>query len=67
MNIFIVSDDPAFGEKVRLLIVAEGFDCPSSNILPLNTAVQVLAKEKPELIAAVLEPNPERALAMILT
>ena len=52
---------------MRLLIVEEGFDCPSSNILPLNKAVQVLAKEKPDLIAAILEPNPERALAVILT
>ncbi len=67
MNVVIVSDDAAFGEKVRMIIVAEGFDCPSSNILPLNTAVHVLGKEKPELIAAVLEPNPERTLALILT
>ena len=50
-----------------MLIVDEGFDCSSSNILPLNTAAQVLGKEKPDLIAAVLEPNPERALAVILS
>ena len=67
MELFIVSDDIALGEKVRMLIVGEGFDCSSSNIIPLNTAAQVLGKEKPDLIAAVLEPNPERALAVILS
>ena len=67
MNVVIVSDDVELGEKVRLLIVEEGFDCPSSSILPLNKAVMVLTKEKPDLIAAVLEPNPERTLGVILT
>ena len=67
MNLVIISDDPIAAEKVRLLIVEEGFDCPSSSIFPLNKAVPVLAKEKPDLIAAVLEPNPERSLGVILT
>lgn len=61
MNVFVVSDDAVLGETVRLLIVEEGFDCQSSNILPLNKAVQVMAREKPDMIAAILEPNPERA------
>ncbi len=67
MKLFTISDDPAMGETVRLNLVSEGFDCPSSNVLPLNAAAHVLGKEKAELIAVVMEPNPERALAMILT
>ena len=67
MNIFIISDDPALGEKVRLLIANEGFDCPSSNILPITKAVAILNKETPDLVAVVLEPNIERAQAVLMT
>ena len=67
MNLVIISDDAVFAEKCALRIVEEGFDCPSSSILPLNKAVLVLAKDKPDLIAAVLEPNPERSLGVIMT
>ena len=67
MKTWIISDDPALGERVRLLLTREGQECPSSNIVPLRTAVQALANEQLDLIAAVVEPNVERALAVVMS
>jgi pilus assembly protein CpaE len=62
---FIVSDHEALATKVRHTLTNVGQDCPSSHVFSLDVATNRLAQERPELIVVVLNPDYERALAVL--
>src|SRR5262245_49124085 len=65
MQAFIVSDNAPITVRVRGVLLHEGLDCPASNVLSLDIAVDRLANAQPDLIVLVMSPDPERAHAVL--
>jgi pilus assembly protein CpaE len=62
---YIVSDHEAMGAKVRHILSGAGQDCPASNTLGLDMAVNRLAQARPELVVLVLAPDKEKSLTVL--
>ena len=49
MQTLIISDDESLGSRIRLTVLGMGHECPPSNLVRLERAMDVLASAKPEL------------------
>jgi pilus assembly protein CpaE len=65
MQAIIVSGHEPTGGRVRQVLLFEGYECPASNLVPLDLAVHHLAKGQPELIVVVLGPSADQALDLL--
>jgi pilus assembly protein CpaE len=65
MRAFIASDYEPLTIQVREILLREGWDCPASHVLALDLAAEKLAHARPDLILAILRPNPERSLLFL--
>ncbi|HEV3163045.1 MAG TPA: AAA family ATPase [Isosphaeraceae bacterium] len=62
---YVISDHEAIGSKVRQILCTTGQDCPASNALSLEVAVNRLSQARPDLVVLVLAPSQERALTVL--
>src|SRR3954469_24360500 len=65
MKAFILSDDDSIKGRVRQVLLRSGLECPVGNVIELDLAAVHLAHGKPDLVAMVLPPDPERGLAVL--
>jgi pilus assembly protein CpaE len=65
MRAFIVGDYEPLTVKTQEVLLREGWDCPAAHVLSLDLAAQHLAKARAEMVLAVLQPDPERALPVL--
>jgi pilus assembly protein CpaE len=65
MRIFIVSDHDPTSARVRQIVLREGQDCPATNVVSLDHAVDRVAQSKPDLIVLALAPVPEKSLRVL--
>jgi pilus assembly protein CpaE len=65
MQAFIVSDNPAITARIRSVLQREGLDCPATNVLSLEVALDRFATAQPELILLAMSPDQEGALAVL--
>jgi pilus assembly protein CpaE len=65
MRAIIASDYEPISSKVREIFLREGWDCPATHVLTLDLAAEQLASARPDLVVAVLQPDPERSLPLL--
>jgi len=65
MQAFLVSDQEPTSARVRSVLLREGYDCPTAALAALETAVNRLSQERPDLVVVVLSPDTEHALAVL--
>jgi pilus assembly protein CpaE len=65
MRAFIVSDHEPSTVRARQALLHDGLDCPASQIATLAMAGRHLAEVRPEVVVLVMQPDVERALAVL--
>jgi pilus assembly protein CpaE len=62
MKALLATDDELLGVEVRKILLREGMDCPTSNVVTLSEAPERLARSPADLFVIVLPADPAGAL-----
>jgi pilus assembly protein CpaE len=65
MRVYIVSDHDPTSARVRQIVLREGQDCPASQVVALDHAVDKVPQGRPDLIILVLAAGAERGLKVL--
>lgn len=65
MRVFLASDDPLLSQRIRLVLQHDGHDCEPSPLVPVDLAVNRLARTQAEMLVVVMSPNPDAGQQML--
>jgi pilus assembly protein CpaE len=65
MQTLIISDDEAIGSRIRLSLLGIGHECPASNLVRADRALDVLSSLKPELSVLAVGSELNGALTLL--
>ena len=65
MRVFVISDHDGTSQRVQHVLLETGHECPASNLLRLEKAVDAVAQTPPELVIVVLAPSSDWALNVL--
>src|SRR5207302_6776597 len=65
MQALLITDDESLGGRARQVLLREGQDCPTSQVVRLEQAAIRLASDHSGLVIVILSPDPVRALAVL--
>lgn len=64
-RVLVASEDPVLTARIQEVFRHEGHDCLISSVAPASVILNRLAEARPAMVLVVLEPDPEKALALL--
>ena len=65
MQVFVIGDHDRTSQRVQQVLLETGHECPATNLVHLDQAVDRVVQTPPELAIVVLAPNSEWALNVL--